>query len=111
MANLTTILRTEELNKDIEFLTTDLLHKMNPGYCYAIITDPMYQDILQRKLVQEIQRSTYFIINVPFNEDMLKPESKIQQSLNEARTSGCQVYVIYLSNGIQMRRFLQFIDK
>lgn len=109
--SLDKILRMEEMFESIRILSTDLLYKLEPGHCYTIITDPLYQEILQPKLFQEISESTYFVLKVPFNEDMLNPNEKMLFTLHEARTAGCRCYLIYLANGIQMERFLRFIDR
>lgn len=84
---------------------------MNPGHCYTIVTDSLYQEILSAKLFREIERSAYFTVLVPFNEDMLEPNERMMATLQEAKKSGCKCYLIYLANGIQMERFLRFIDQ
>lgn len=109
--SLDKILRAEEMFESISILSSDLLYKIEPGHCYTIITDPLYQEILQPKLFQEISESTYFVLKIPFNEDMLNPNEKMLLTLHEARTAGCRCYLIYLANGIQMERFLRFIDR
>lgn len=96
---------------EITSLTIDLLSKINAGHCYAIITDPLYSEILQPKLFRQIERTSHFIISISFNEDMLMPENETVRALNEAHKSGCQCYLIYFANGIQMARFLRFIDR
>lgn len=105
------ILRTEEMFEEIGLLTSDLLYKLEPGHCYVLITDPLYNDILQFKLFQEIGRSTYFVIRVKFNEDMISPRNETIWTLKAARRAGCRCYLIYLANGIQMSRFLRYIDR
>lgn len=109
--SLNKILRTEEIFEDFGLLTSDLLYKLDPGHCYTIITDPLYSDILQVKIFQEIARSTYFVIRVQFNEDMMSPRNDTIRALKAARRAGCQCYLILLANGIQINRFLRFIDR
>lgn len=84
---------------------------MDSGHCYTLITDPLYSAILQVKLFNEIERSTYFVIQVRFNEDMLSPKNATLLTLREAHRAGCGCYLIYLANGIQMSRFLRFADR
>lgn len=105
------ILRSEEVFENIGILTTDLLYKIDPGHCYTLITDPLYFNLLQPKLFQELGRSTYFVIRVRFNEDMITPKNKTIATLRAARRAGCRCYLIYLANGIQMSRFLRYIDR
>lgn len=109
--SLDKILRTEEMFESIKLLSSDLLYKLDPGHCYTLVTDPLYAEILQMKLFHEISRSTYFVVRVRFNEDMMSPKNDTLAALKEASEAGCQCYLVYLSNGIQMNRFLKFIDR
>lgn len=92
-------------------ITADILYKTKPGLCYTLITDTIHQSILFSPLFRSIDQATYFIIFVPDAEDMLQPSDEIVLSLQEARRSGCQTYLMYLANGIQMERFLRYIDQ
>lgn len=87
------------------------MYKLDPGHCYTIITDALYQSILEPQLFREIERSTYFVIRVAFQENMSSPDMSILKPLTEARKTDCQTYLIYLANGIQMDHFLRFVDK
>lgn len=109
--SLDKILRREEIFENIELLSADLLYKLDPGHCYTLITDPLYSEILQIKLFEDIGRSTYFVIQIPFNEDMMSPMNGTLAALREAHRAGCSCYLIYLANGIQMSRFLRFVDR
>lgn len=110
-ASLEKILRTEEMFQSIGLLSSDLLYKLDPGHCYTLVTDPLYAEILQVKLFRELGRSTYFVVRVRFNEDMMTPKNDTMTALKEAHKAGCQCYLIYLANGIQMNRFLRFADR
>lgn len=109
--DLAAILKSEDMFRDIGDLTSTLLYKMDPGHCYTLITDPLYQNILQPDFFKGVERSSYFIIRVPFHENMSSPEASVLKPLTEARRTDCQTYLIYLANGIQMERFLRFIDE
>lgn len=111
MTSMEKIMRTENLFDDVELLSTELLYRMNSGHCYTIVTDSLYREILTAKLFRTIERSAYFVVLVPFNEDMLEPNKQMMATLQEANKSGCRCYLIYLANGIQMERFLRFIDQ
>lgn len=111
-SGLDRILRTEQIFENIGILTKDLLFKFEPGHCYTLITDPLYLAILRSELFQELSHSSYFVINVPFNEDFLQTtEDKIINTLKEANKVGCKCYLIYLANGNQMERFFRFINR
>lgn len=87
------------------------MYKTRTDHCYVIITDKMYQSILSTNLFKSVSRSTYFVILVPDFEDTLQPQPNFLLSLMQAQRSGCQTFLIYLANGIQMERFLRFIDQ
>lgn len=110
-ANLLKILRSEDLFRNIGDLTSTLMYKLDPGHCYTIITDALYQSILEPQFFREIKHSSYFVIQVAFHENMSSPEANIMEPLDEARKTGCQTYLIYLANGIQMDGLLRFIDE
>lgn len=106
------ILESETFFSDIGDLTADLLlHQAKPTRCYTLITDSMYEIILQLKLFNAVDQFSYVLIKIQDHEDLLEPDSDILKSLLEARQSGCQTYLIFLANGIQTERFLRFIDK
>lgn len=97
--------------KNVGDLSSTLLFKLNPGHCYTIITDALYQSILNPDFFKDIERSSYFVIRVAFNENMSSPDSNVLKPMLEARKTDCQTYLIYLANGIQMSYFLRFIDE
>lgn len=79
------ILRSDEMFESISVLTSDLLYKIDPGHCYTLITDQLYNDVLQPKLFQEISRSTVFVVRVKFNEDMLSPKNVTKTALQAGK--------------------------
>lgn len=105
------ITRNDSLLDNITILTKDLLFRTKTRHCFTVITDDLHQDILNAKLFKEMDRSSYILIKVANYEDMLEPTNKIIETLKEARRIGCETYLIYLANGIQVERFLRFIDE
>lgn len=110
-AGTSQIPRNESLLDSIAVLTKDLLYRTKTRHCYTIITDDVYQDILTVKLFKEMDRSTYILIKISDFEDMIQPNGRIIETLKEARRIGCETYLIYLANGIQVERFLRFVDE
>lgn len=104
-------MRMENIFENIETLTVDLMYKTRGDQCYAIVTDKMYQSILSVNLFRSVGQSTYLVILVPDFVDTLSPEPIFLLSLMQAQRSGCQTFLIYLANGIQMERFLRFVDQ
>lgn len=101
----------ENIFENIESLTVDLMYKTRGDHCYAIVTDKIYQSILSTNLFKSVSQSTYLIILVPDFADTLRPEPIFLLSLMQAKRSGCGTFLIYLANGIQMERFLRFVDQ
>lgn len=79
------ILRSDEMFESISVLTSDLLYKIDPGHCYTLITDPLYDNVLQPKLFQEVSRSTVFVIRVKFNEDLMSPKNVTKTALRAGK--------------------------
>lgn len=50
-------------------------------------------------------------INVEENEDLLAPSEGTKDSLLLAKHEGCQLYIILISNGLQVSRLLRFGDR
>lgn len=71
--------------ESISVLTSDLLYKIDPGHCYTLITDPLYDNVLQPKLFQEVSRSTVFVIRVKFNEDLMSPKNVTKTALRAGK--------------------------
>ncbi|KAJ6650184.1 Glutamate receptor ionotropic, delta-1, partial [Pseudolycoriella hygida] len=109
--NYSKILQMENIFEDIESLTVDLMYKTREDDCYAIVTDKIYQSILSAKLFKSVSQTTYLIVLVPDFMDTLRPEPIFLLSLMQAQRSGCGTFLIYLANGIQMERFLRFVDQ
>lgn len=105
------ILQMENIFENIETLTIDIMYKTRGNHCHTIITDKIYQSILSTNLFKSVSQSTYLIILVPDFADTLTPEPTFLLSLMQAQRSGCRTFLMYLANGIQMERFLRFVDQ
>lgn len=105
------ILNFENIFNDFERISIELLYRINPGHCYTIITDPLFQQALTGNVFHEMEKIGYFVINVQFNEDMSIPRNKTLESMAKARNAGCRCYLMFLANGIQMEHFLRLIDR
>ncbi|GAB0087754.1 Ionotropic glutamate receptor [Sergentomyia squamirostris] len=106
------ILEEFNLHKDLDTLTTSILLKLDPGNCFAIITDQQYYQILRENLFTKgTEEFPIYVVLVSDSEDLLSPNYKTVKMLQEIRKAGCQAYVIYLANGIQMERFFRFGDR
>lgn len=55
---------------------------------------------------------TFFVkVIVEENEDLYSPNNSTQSALSMTKSEGCQLYIIFLANGIQVSRLLRFGDR
>ncbi|EDS34587.1 conserved hypothetical protein [Culex quinquefasciatus] len=103
----------EDENDLVDFgrLIVDLVGKTKPGHCYAFVTDPIYRVTLTDTLFKEIGGHPRFVVEIPEDEDTLRPGKQVRCMLEEIRKIGCGAYVVLIANGIQMERFLRYGDK
>lgn len=101
----------ENIFSDFERISIELLYRINPGHCYTLITDPLFRQVLTGNLFREMDKTGYFVLNVPFDEDMTSPRNSTLETLAKARNAGCRCYLIFLANGIQMEHLLRLVDR
>ncbi|KAL1488549.1 hypothetical protein ABEB36_015012 [Hypothenemus hampei] len=78
----------------------------------AIISDSIYMDIFQKQWFRRFENFlSYILIFVKDSDDLLAPSNDIQMSLGIAKMNGCQMYIILISNGLQVGRLLKFGDR
>lgn len=99
-----------QLNK----LTTDILHRNIVNRCYTIITDNLHQHVFdERFFLRSLQHAftTYFTARVYDDEDLLSPSEDTVRVLQAIKDNNCDLNFIYILNGIQMKRFLIFLEE
>lgn len=101
----------EDLITDLGKLVANLVLKIQSDYCYAMIWDEVYADVLTTNLFELLRNKPMFVATIPEYEDPLKPSLQTFCMLQEIRKAKCDVYLIFLANGIQMRRFLRYGDR
>ncbi|KAL1398230.1 hypothetical protein pipiens_009134 [Culex pipiens pipiens] len=101
-----TLFEDENDLADYGRLIVDLVGKTKPGHCYAFVTDPIYRVTLTDTLFKEIGGHPRFVVEIPEDEDTLRPGKQVRCMLEEIRKIGCGAYVVLIANGIQMERFL-----
>ncbi|XP_055637855.1 uncharacterized protein LOC129776309 [Toxorhynchites rutilus septentrionalis] len=106
-------IKFEEENELADFSTmlVELVTKMNPGHCYAFITDPIYDVTLTGTLFREIRNKPRYMLRISEDEDTLMPRPRINCMLEDIHKAGCGAYIILLANGIQMERLLRYGDR
>ncbi|CAH0554746.1 unnamed protein product [Brassicogethes aeneus] len=89
-----------------------IVKSLQASNCIAVITDPMNNEIFITEWYKRFGLFISFImINIEENEDLLTPYENTKESLMLAKTEGCQLYIILLSNGMQLSRLLRYGDR
>lgn len=103
----------EDYLHQLNQLTMDILHRNVVNRCYTIITDELHQHVFSERLFQLRQHTftTYFIVKVYDDEDLLSPSDDTVRVLEAIKANNCDLNFIYILNGIQMKRFLIFMEE
>ena len=51
-----------------------------------------------------------FQIGIRDNDDFLRPRKKMINTLQYIKATGCDAYIILISNGLLTSRFLQYVE-
>ncbi|KAI4462234.1 ionotropic receptor 20a-related [Holotrichia oblita] len=103
----------EDADTDFADLILDiLLNTLLPFKCVALITDIVYEDVLNAALFKKFGiYLSFFVIRVKESEDLLSPFPRTQASLGRIKDHDCQTYVILIANGLQVSRLLRYGDR
>ncbi|CAH0722042.1 unnamed protein product, partial [Brenthis ino] len=102
-----------QVHKDLEVLLIDILNGLirnDAVTCLTIVCDDVYLNVFEGALFKRTLNVPYNMIVVEDYEDLLSPNFSTLESLMQARTDGCNVYVILMANGLQLTRLLRFGD-
>ncbi|XP_026329995.1 glutamate [NMDA] receptor subunit 1 [Hyposmocoma kahamanoa] len=113
-SDLTPVLKDLLEKKDLELVLMDLLNSLTRRHeltCVAIICDPIYLNVFEGALFKKTMSVPFVMIVVEEHEDLLSPNFNTLESLREARRDGCNMYVVFLANGLQVSRLLKFGDR
>lgn len=89
-----------------------MVKNLLPYKCVVVITDEIYNELFEKTWYRRFGSLISFImIYVNNNEDLLSPQEQTQAALKTARNEGCQMYIILISNGLQVSRLLRFGDR
>lgn len=104
----------EDYLHQLSKLTMDILHRTTVNRCYAIITDNLHQHVFNEQFfLRSLQHTltTYFTAKVYDDEDLLSPSEDTVRVLEAIKDNNCDLNFIYILNGIQMKRFLIFMEE
>lgn len=102
------------LRRELEYLLGEMTKHIlieNNAKCLSFITDEVYLNLFRGEWFNTFINSSYLVVVVKSNEDLLSPNYETLKSIRQVRKDGCQAYILLISNGIQLSRFLQFGDR
>ncbi|RZC40131.1 glutamate receptor ionotropic, delta-2, partial [Asbolus verrucosus] len=89
-----------------------MVKNLLPYKCVVLMSDSVYGDVFTLSWYRRFGSFiTYIVLNVDEFEDLVSPYEETQNALVTAKNEGCQMYVILLSNGLQVARLLRFGDR
>ncbi|XP_056639121.1 uncharacterized protein LOC130446737 isoform X1 [Diorhabda sublineata] len=89
-----------------------MIRTLQPNKCVVIFIDDSYLHVFDIRWFKRFGfLLTFIVIKVNEYDDLYAPEPEIQFSLLNSKLNGCQLYIILISNGIQMRRLLKYCDR
>lgn len=109
--SLTKSLQRSDYFQDLSNLLADMILKVKSQYCYALISDEIYNDAISSKLFDVIQGHPLFTAKIKESEDLLNPTTETYCMLTEIKKAKCDIILILISNGIQVQRLLRYGDK
>ncbi|XP_055912429.1 ionotropic receptor 21a [Eupeodes corollae] len=103
----------QEYFEELSLLVSEIMHKTNVFRCFAIITDDTYYKIFGQTVFEKYRRklNSNFFLKISDTEDLMAPNYQTVRVLKEIRAQNCDLHIIMLSNGNQVRRFLMFVDE
>uniref|UniRef100_A0A336MB17 CSON013115 protein n=1 Tax=Culicoides sonorensis TaxID=179676 RepID=A0A336MB17_CULSO len=107
---LYTELSKEDLFIDLSKLVSSILVNIKIKHCYAIITDDIYSNILTDDFFNKMESSPVFIEKIKTSQEMQDPDSNTSIFWQSIKLNPCEIYVIFLANGIQVEGFLRYAD-
>jgi len=79
--------------------------------CLAALVDPLHHHVLSGNFFKRLGKVPVYKIFISESEDLISPNYVTLSSIRQARKQGCKAYLILLANGLQLARFLRFVDR
>jgi Ligand-gated ion channel/Ligated ion channel L-glutamate- and glycine-binding site len=104
-------LETTTLQLDVMSLISDVLNKTQPKIV-GFIVDSIYRDfIYNHELIASLNNNEIIFMSVKDSESFEDdPPEKVQKMLVAMREVHCDLYILLITNGIQMTGFLKYAD-
>ena len=112
---LKSILHDDEEQNDDNFrllLEEIMVKNLLPYKCVVLLSDDIYSGTFSKSWFRRFgPYITFIVLNVEEYEDLLSPFDETKSALTTAKNEGCQMYIILVSNGLQVARLLRFGDR
>uniref|UniRef100_A0A1B0FPF1 Uncharacterized protein n=1 Tax=Glossina morsitans morsitans TaxID=37546 RepID=A0A1B0FPF1_GLOMM len=97
---------------DLRQLLADLLVASQVERCFTIVTDSWYQTLYDKYFFEySRQPLSYLYVHVKASEDLLSPNYQTVRVLKQIKAFNCDLHFVTLLNGLQVKRFLMFVEK
>lgn len=97
---------------DLRQLLADLLVASQVERCFTIVTDSWYQTLYDKYFFEYSRQAlSYLYVHVKASEDLLSPNYQTVRVLKQIKAFNCDLHFVTLLNGLQVKRFLMFVEK
>ncbi|KAM8709320.1 hypothetical protein ACLKA7_016171 [Drosophila subpalustris] len=111
MSQLTTPTAVDLYRDELKQLLQQLMWQAQVERCLAIITDDLHASIYDGAYFAAVSQHprAHYMVRVNDSEDLSKPPSQMLHALHGIRSSGCDLHVITLLNGLQVQQLIRFV--
>lgn len=103
-------LTTPTMQNDVMTLVSDILNRTQP-LNVGFIVDSIYKDFMNnQKLVASLNNEILFMTIKDSESFEDEPNEKVQEMLIAMKEAQCDLYIVLITNGIQMAGFLKYVD-
>ncbi|XP_001984751.2 uncharacterized protein LOC6558436 [Drosophila grimshawi] len=96
---------------ELKLLLERLLWRAQVERCIAVITDELHSAIYDRAYFEAVDRGfpASFVVRVNASDNLRQPPKQLELLLRAIKSSDCDLHVITLLNGWQVKQLLQFV--
>ncbi|XP_012538854.2 ionotropic receptor 21a [Monomorium pharaonis] len=96
---------------DLKLVVKRIIEEMTThSNCIVFITDPIYRGLIDIHAIGMFSFLLRYDIGIRDRENFSRPRKKIVKTLQHIKETGCDAYVILISNGLLTSRFLQYVE-
>ncbi|KAL0099819.1 hypothetical protein PUN28_019910 [Cardiocondyla obscurior] len=99
--------KSNDLKTVIEEIVEEIAKRCN---CIVFVTDFAYRGFIDTRAIETSSFLSRYNIAVRDKENFSQPRKIIKKTLQHVKATGCDAYVILISNGLLTSRFLQYVE-